>query len=225
VTAGNCPPVDTAVLDIDGTLIDSVYAHVCAWREAFRVHGVEIASWRVHRAIGMGGDRLVSAVSNDAVEASIGEGIRQRHSEVYEELASHLTPTAGATELLEALKVRGLHVVLASSGSGDDTERAVALLEARRWIDGSISGDDTEQTKPDTEPVQRAVRSVHGRYALVVGDAAWDMSAARRAGQRAVGLLTGGISASELLEAGASQVFDDPAALTAALDDLLGAPA
>jgi HAD superfamily hydrolase (TIGR01549 family) len=222
VTATDRPPFDTVVLDIDGTLIDSVYTHVLSWREAFRVHGVEVASWRLHRAIGMGGDRLISAVANDAVEASIGDEVRKRQSELYGELSAHLTPTVGATDLLEALKTRGARVVLASSGSGADTERAMDVLEARRWIDASISGDDTDRTKPDTEPVQRAVDAVRGRHALVVGDATWDMRAARRAGHDAVGLLTGGIAGCELLEAGASRVFDDPAALTAGLDDVLG---
>ncbi len=222
MTTSDGPRVDTVVIDIDGTLIDSVYAHVWSWREAFRVHGVQVASWKLHRAIGMGGDRLVSAVANDAVEASIGDEVRQRQSELYDDLAAHVFPTAGATDLLEALKLRGLRVVLASSGSGADTERAVVLLEARRWIDASISGDDTLETKPSAEPVQRAVDSVHGSRALIVGDASWDMRAARRAGHRAVGLLTGGIAGCELLEAGASRVFDDPATLTAGLDDVLG---
>lgn len=221
VTAIHRPQVDTVVLDIDGTLIDSVYAHVWSWREAFRVHGVDVPAWKVHRAIGMGGDRLVAAVTTEAVETCIGDDVRSRQSELYRDLATHLTPTRGATELLEALKARGLLVVLASSGARDDTERALGLLEARRWVDGTISGDDTETTKPATEPVRRAVQSVHGVHALVVGDAVWDMESARRAGYGAVGLLTGGIASGELLDGGAAAVYDDPAALTAALDDVL----
>jgi phosphoglycolate phosphatase len=225
VTRARRPHFDTVVLDIDGTLIDSVYDHVWSWREAFRVLGVEVPAWRIHRAIGMGGDRLVEAVTNEAVEASIGDDVRSRQSELYQEVSSHLTPTPGATGLLEALKTRGLRVVLASSGARDDTERAVALLEARRWIDGTISGDDTDATKPDTEPVQRAVESVAGAHALVVGDAVWDMESARRAGYAALGLLSGGISRCELINGGAADVYDDPAAMTAALDDILEGPA
>jgi phosphoglycolate phosphatase len=172
----------------------------------------------------MGGDRLVEAVTNAAVEAAIGDDVRSRQSKLYQELSAHLTPTPGAGVLLETLKSRGLLVVLASSGARDDTERAVALLEAGPWIDGAISGDDTEATKPDTEPVRRAVESVDGVHALVVGDAVWDMKSARRAGYAAVGLLTGGIARCELVEGGAADVYDDPAALTAALDHVLDGP-
>ena len=225
MTTVHRPRVDTVVLDIDGTLIDSVYAHVWSWREAFRELGVHVPAWKVHRAIGMGGDRLVEAVTTEAVEAAIGDNVRSRQSALYQDLSAHLIPTPGATGLLEALKTRGLLVVLASSGARDDTERAVSLLEARPWIDGTISGNDTEATKPDTEPVRRAVDSVEGVCALVVGDAVWDMKSARRAGYAAVGLLTGGIARSELVEAGAAAVYEDPEALTAALDDVLDGPA
>ena len=150
VTAETWEGVDTVVLDIDGTLIDSVYAHVWSWRGAFRVLGVSVATWEVHRAIGMGGDRLVSAVTNDAVEECIGDQVRDRQAEFYRDLSAHLTPTPGATGLLEALKTRGLRVVLASSGSRDDAENAVDVLEAHPWIDGMITGDDTTGTKPSS---------------------------------------------------------------------------
>jgi phosphoglycolate phosphatase-like HAD superfamily hydrolase len=216
------PPIDTVVLDIDGTLVDSVYAHVWSWREAFRVLGVDVPTWQVHRAIGMGGDRLVEAVAGSDVERSRGDEIRSRQSELYADLSQHLVATRGATGLLEALKGRGLKVVLASSGARDDTDRSVALLEAGRYLDATISGDDTEATKPHDEPVSRAVTAVGGTDALVVGDAVWDIESARRAGHTAVGLLSGGIARCELLDAGAAGVFDDPADLTAALPQVLG---
>jgi len=212
---------DTAVLDIDGTLVDSVYAHVWSWREAFRVLGLEVPTWKVHRAIGMGGDRLVEAVTNAAVERSLGDEVRSRQSGLYADLSSHLAPTRGALALLEAFKERGLKVVLASSGTREDTDQAIALLEARDSIDATISGDDTEATKPDDEPVTRAVEAVRGVHALVVGDSVWDMEAAQRAGHTAIGLLSGGIARCELLDGGARDVFDDPAALTSVLADLL----
>ena len=213
--------VDTVVLDIDGTLIDSVYAHVWSWREAFRVLGVSVPTWQVHRAIGMGGDRLVGAVTHDAVEECIGDRVRDRQAEFYRDLSTHLTPTPGATGLLAALKTRGLHVVLASSGSREAAENAVEVLEAHPWIDGLITGDDTTETKPGTEPVRRAVESVGGTQAFVVGDAVWDMESADRAGYPAIGLRTGGVAACELIAAGAAEVYDDPAALTSALDHVL----
>lgn len=221
MTTSPRPPIDTVVLDLDGTLIDSVYAHVWSWREAFRLLGVDVASWKVHRAIGMGGDRLVEAVTNGAVEASIGDEVRDRQKKLYRQLSTHLTPTPGASGLLETLKSRGLRVVLASSGSRDDTTNAVDLLDARSWIDATISGDDTNATKPDDEPLRRAVDSVDGTRPLVVGDAVWDMESAGRAGYPAIGLLTGGVAGCELLQAGAASVHADPATLTAVLDDVL----
>ncbi|MGA8248400.1 MAG: HAD family hydrolase [Nocardioides sp.] len=214
-------PIDTAVLDVDGTLVDSVYAHVWAWREAFRLVGVDVPTWRIHRAIGMGGDRLVEAVANATVEQSVGDDVRSEHSRIYDELGVHLRPTPSAPDLVKALKKRGLSVVLASSGSRENTESAIALLEVGHLIDGSVTGDDTDATKPDTEPVQRALDAVHGTHALVVGDSVWDMASARRARQEPVGLLTGGVGACELFEGGAGQVYQDPAQLAGALDDLL----
>lgn len=216
-----CPPVDTVVLDIDGTLVDSVYAHVWSWREAFRIVGIHVPTWKVHRAIGMGGDRLVGALTNDAVESAVGDEVRSRQSELYRDLSAHLGPTPGAAELLETLKTRGLLVVLASSGSRDGAEDAVTMLGARPWIDAMVTGDETEGTKPDSEPVARAVASVDGRHALMVGDAVWDMESARRAGLEAVGVLTGGVAGCELIEAGAAEVYEDPAALTSQLDGVL----
>lgn len=215
------PPFDTAVLDIDGTLIDSMYAHVWSWREAFRVVAVDVPTWKVHRAIGMGGDRLVESVTNQAVEQAAGEEIRRVQLEVYRDLAGHLTPTRGATDLLEALKAYGLKVTLASSGARENTDRAVDLLDATASIDATISGDDAAATKPDADPVQRAVASVNGSHALIIGDSVWDMESARRAGYTPVGLLTGGVARCELLEAGAAEVYEDPATLAPELADVL----
>ena len=200
------PRIDTVVLDIDGTLVDSVYAHVWSWREAFRIVGIHVPTWKVHRAIGMGSDRLVGALTSDAVETAVGDEVRSRQADLYRDLSAQLAPTPGAAELLEALKIRGLRVVLASSGARDDAEDAVELLGAQPWIDAMVTRDETSATKPDTEPVARAVESVDGHRAVVVGDATWDMESARRAGFGAVGLLTGGISEGELVAAGAAEV-------------------
>jgi phosphoglycolate phosphatase len=213
--------LDTAVLDIDGTLIDSVYAHVWSWREAFRVLGTDVPAWRVHRAIGMGGDRLVGALTSEAVESAIGDEVRSWQKKLYRDVAEHLAPTHGALDLLEAFRRRGLAVVLASSGARENIDHAVDVLEARRYITSTVSGDDTDATKPDDEPVRRAVESVGGADALVVGDAVWDIEAARRAGYPAIGLQTGGISRCELLAAGAVDVFEDPAELASVLGEVL----
>jgi phosphoglycolate phosphatase len=212
---------DTAVLDIDGTLIDSVYAHVWSWREAFRTIGVSVPCWRLHRAIGMGGDRLVAAVTTQAVEDQMGDEVRSRQGGLYRDLSVHLTPTPGATALLQALRSRNLHVVLASSGSRSDTEQAISLLEAHQLVDAAVSGDDTEATKPDTDPVRRAVQAVDGARAVVIGDAVWDMESAVRAGYAGIGLLTGGIGRDVLMSGGAVDVYDDPVALVEGLDAAL----
>lgn len=225
VNDSRSPLPDTAVLDIDGTLVDSVYAHVWSWREAFRSVGVDVPTWTIHRAIGMGGDRLVEAVTNPAVERSVGDRARSRQADLYADLSAHLTATPGATELLESLQTRGLRVALASSGSRKDTEAALDLLEARPYVDASISGDDADTSKPDTEPVRRAVEAVRGVRAVVIGDSVWDMESATRGGYARLGLLTGGVAECELLAAGASRVYRDPAMLLAALDEALAGPA
>lgn len=214
-------PLDTAALDVDGTLVDSVYAHVWSWREAFRLLGVDVAAWRIHRAIGMGGDRLVPHLTNDVVERRVGDEIRAEQAEVYHALARHLTPTRGADDLLLALRAHGLKVVATSSGSREDTEAALGLLEARACIQKVLSGDDISETKPSAEPVERAVRAVSGTRAFMVGDSTWDMESARRAGHSAVGLLTGGVAECELRDAGARLVFEDAGQLAAGLDDVL----
>jgi HAD superfamily hydrolase (TIGR01549 family) len=216
------PAVDTVVLDIDGTLIDSVYAHVWSWREAFRAVGLDVATWRVHRAIGMGGDRLVAALTSARVEESLGDDISRVQASHYQELSRHLRPTPGAQDLLSALKTHGLRVTLASSGARKDSEDAIALLNADQWIDAWVCGDDTDRSKPDTEPVNRAVEAASGEHAMVIGDSTWDMESARKAGHHGIGVLTGGISEDELLEAGAHAVFEDPAALCTSLDEVLG---
>jgi HAD superfamily hydrolase (TIGR01549 family) len=212
--------IDTVVLDIDGTLIDSVYAHVWSWREAFRAVGLEVPTWRVHRAIGLGSDRLVAAVTSHRVETSLGEQIRRVQSTQYRDLSHHLAMTPGAQELLSNLKVAGLHVVLASSGARQDTEDAIALLQADQWIDAWVCGEDTDESKPAAEPVSRAVDAVEGARALVIGDSTWDMESASKAGHIGIGVLTGGIAASELLDAGAAEVFEDPTELGGSLSDL-----
>jgi phosphoglycolate phosphatase len=212
---------DTAALDVDGTLVDSVYAHVWSWREAFRLHAVDVSAWRIHRAIGMGGDRLVSYVTNDVVERRVGDEVRGKQAEIYHGLAQHLTPTSGANDLLEACRAHGLKVVAASSGSRDDTEAALGLLESRGCIDIALSGDDALDTKPAADPVERAVRAVSGTRAFMVGDSAWDMEAARRAGHTAIAVLTGGIGECELRRAGAHLVYEDPGHLATDLGDVL----
>ncbi len=201
----------TVVLDLDGTLVDSVYVHTLAWRAAFRDVGVAVAGQRIHRLIGMGGDRLVAAATDATVEEAVGDEVRRRHAQHLDELFPHITPADGAVELLLALHDHDIEVVLASSGERDMTDRLLELLgDARFVLDATITGSDAERSKPDGELLEVALESVDAKSAVVLGDAVWDVEAARDAGVPCIGVLTGGFAASELTEAGAVDVVEFP---------------
>lgn len=202
--------VDTVVLDVDGTLVDSVYAHVEAWMRAFRGIGVPVEAWRVHRAIGMGGDRLVAAVAGQRVEDALGDQVREIHDSEYDDMVAVVQALPGADELLEILKRRGFTVVLASSGTKTQTEQALEKLERSDLADAWVSSADVEQSKPAPDLVEVALERVGGGQAVLVGDSVWDVEAAERAGLEAIGLRCGGFSEAELLDAGARVVFDGP---------------
>lgn len=213
--------LDTVILDLDGTLVDTVYQHVLAWRSAFLGVGVDIPSWRIHRAIGMGGDRLVEELAGRAVENAVGDEVRKLHGMRFEDQLAHVTPTDGAPELLEALRGRDLNVVVASSGERESTERLLSVLGAAETLHAWVSGDQAESSKPDPDLLRRALEKVSGTSALVIGDSVWDVESARNCGFPSLGVLTGGVSDAELREAGALDVRENPAAITADLDDLL----
>ena len=203
--------VDTVVLDVDGTLVDSVYVHVSAWMRAFRGVGVPVEGWRIHRAIGMGGDRLVAAVAGQRVEDAVGDQTRQLHDQEYDDLVSGVLPLPGADALLENLKQRGFTVVLASSGTKVQTEQALELLEHSGLADAWVCSADVDSSKPAPDLVGAALERVGGATtAVMVGDAVWDVEAARRAGVDAIGLRCGGFGEAELRDAGAISVFDSP---------------
>ena len=209
------------ILDLDGTVVDTVYQHVLAWRSAFLSVGVDIPSWRIHRAIGIGGDRLVGELAGRAVENAVGDEVRRLHGMRFEDQLPHVTPTDGAPELLEALRGRDLKVVVASSGARESTERLLSVLGAAETLHAWVSGDQAESSKPDPDVVRMALEKVSGEAALVIGDTVWDVESAQRCGFPCIGVLTGGVSDTELREAGALDVRDNPAAITADLDDLL----
>jgi phosphoglycolate phosphatase len=210
--------IDTVVLDLDGTLVDSVPVHVLAWQAAFRDVGLGVASHRLQRAIGMGGDRLVADVTSDAVEAALGDEVRSLHATHLDRLFGAIVPTDGATELLEALGRRGLTPVLASSSERDLTDRLLDLVEGAGSLRGTVSGDDAEQSKPAGDLVAVALHDVDAARAVVLGDSTWDVRAAQDAGVPCLGLLTGGISEHELRAAGAVDVVDSPRVLAERLD-------
>ncbi|WP_426245151.1 HAD family hydrolase [Nocardioides sp. LHG3406-4] len=213
-------PVDTVVLDVDGTLIDSNYRHVRAWAEAFAEIGRIIPEWRIHRAIGMGGDRLVPEVAGECTERAAGDELRARHDALYERVLPHIQPLPGAHQLISTLKERGFRVVVASSGTEEQTRSAIEKLEDSRQLDAWVAGSDVEATKPAPELLKVALERVDGRHAMVVGDSVWDMLAAEELDSYAVGLRCGGFSDSELVDAGADVVYDDPADLVAHASNL-----
>jgi phosphoglycolate phosphatase-like HAD superfamily hydrolase len=202
--------IDTVVLDLDGTLVDSVYIHVTCWKSAFADVGVEVPSYRIHRAIGMGGDRLVTEVAGPAVEHALGDTVRSMHARHFSERFGLVTALDGASELLTNLRERGLKPVLASSGAQEMTDQLLELLEDSGTLLERITGEDTQESKPSPELVEVALRSVGADGALVVGDTVWDIEAAAKAGVPSVGFLSGGLGETDLRAAGAVAVFAGP---------------
>lgn len=199
------PPA--AILDIDGTLVDTNYQHAIAWFRAFREHGELLPVWRIHRHIGMGGDHLVEALCGEDVEQAKGEQIRATETDRYGELIGEVETFEGARELIVELKQRGHAVVLASSAKADEVDHYLDLLDARELVDAWTDSSDVEATKPEADLVHAAIDKAGGGEAVMVGDSTWDCEAAGRAGIETVAVLTGGFSEAELGEAGAAVVF------------------
>ena len=205
------PRVDTALFDVDGTLVDSNYWHTAAWQQAFTEVGRWQPSWRIHARIGMGGDRLVAAVAGDEVERDFGEALRHRWKQLYDELIANVQLLPGAAQLIREVKRRGLTVVLASSGKPDHLEHAQRLLDVDDVLDAVASGDDVAATKPAGDLFVLALRRAGGRHGVVIGDSPWDLQAAKDAEQPAIAVRCGGFGDEQLRAAGAVAVFDDPA--------------
>lgn len=213
--------IDTVVLDVDGTLVDSVYQHTIAWGVAFRTVGMEIPSWRIHRAIGMGGDRLVTEVGGEAAEAAHGDRLRELHGEEFAAVVDQVHALPGASDLLDELRRRRLRVVLASSGEREQTDRLLSLVAGADQAHDFTTSSDVARSKPAPDLVDAAVEKVGGSHALVVGDAVWDVRAAKERDMFTVGLLCGGFGADELRAAGADRVFPTCAELVEELGDVL----
>jgi HAD superfamily hydrolase (TIGR01549 family) len=197
-----------AILDIDGTLVDSNYQHTLAWYRAFRQFEHVLPVWRIHRHIGMGGDQLVASLCGDDVEEQQGEDIRAAEKTLYLQLIDEVEPLWGARDLIADLKGMDRRVVLASSAKPDEVEHYLDLLDARGLADAWTSAGDVEATKPAPDLVEVALERIGGGPAVMVGDSTWDCKAAARAGVETVAVLTGGFSDQELREAGAVDVFD-----------------
>jgi HAD superfamily hydrolase (TIGR01509 family) len=213
--------VDTVVLDVDGTLVDSNYHHALAWWRAFREEGCDLPVWRIHRAVGMGGDRLVAAVAGDEVEDAAGDRIRAAWEKHYDAVLDEISPLPGARALLDTLRGRGFQVALASSGIPRHTRHAVDLLDAHDTAATTTTGDDAEKSKPDPELLQVAMDRVDAGRSVLVGDSVWDVHSGHDAGIPVIGLLSGGFGRAELEDAGADLVCADAAELGERLGDLL----
>ena len=211
----------TAILDIDGTLVDTNYHHAVAWYRAFRHHGFVLPLWRIHRHIGMGGDQLVGALAGDGFEREHGDAVRAAETVLYMQLIGEIEPLAGARNLLEDLKGSGHTIVLASSAKPEELEHYLTLLDARSLADGWTDSGDVERTKPQPDLVVAALEKAgaDAADAVMVGDSVWDCRAAEAAGVRSVGVLTGGFCEDELLEAGAAKVFTSVESLREHLAD------
>jgi HAD superfamily hydrolase (TIGR01549 family) len=209
---------DTAILDVDGTLVDTNYQHSLAWYRAFRRYDLDLPVWRLHRAIGMGGDRLVAAVAGDDVERRHGDDLRAAWTEEFDALLPEVTAFEGVRELLASLRARGLKVVLASSGKSAHVDHYLGLFDGRELADAWTTADDVDSSKPAPDLLEVALDRVGGRSGVVVGDSVWDFRAAARIGAPGYAVRTGGFADCELREAGARDVFDSPAELLAGLD-------
>jgi HAD superfamily hydrolase (TIGR01549 family) len=196
------------ILDIDGTLVDTNYQHALAWYRAFRQHGVIMPIWQIHRAIGIGSDRVVEMLAGEQIEQELGERLRAAESPLYQEMIDEVEPMKDAHELLRDLKRAGHAVILASSAGEKEAKRYIELLDAKEFVDGYTTSADVEQSKPEPDIVNAAIEKAGGGPAVMIGDSTWDCKAATRAKLPSIGVLTGGFSEQELTEAGATTVFD-----------------
>jgi HAD superfamily hydrolase (TIGR01509 family) len=210
-----------AILDIDGTLVDTNYQHAIAWHRAFRAHGIPLAVWRIHRHLGMGGDQLVAALTDEATERAHGDDVRAAEQERYLELIDEVETMDQARALIADLRGRGHTVVLASSAKEDEVERYLDLLDARELADAWTSSAAVDATKPEPDLVRAALERAGGdpSEAIMIGDTPWDIQAASKAGVDTIAVLSGGFSIDELRESGAIAVYESVADLRAALED------
>jgi HAD superfamily hydrolase (TIGR01509 family) len=211
------PPA--AILDIDGTLIDSNYQHAITWYRAFRLHGITIPVWRCHRAIGMGGDQLVPYLAGEGFDEREGDTVRIEEHALYQQLIHEVQPFAEARALIEDLKSRGSKVVLASSAQAEDVARYLDLLDARELADGWTDSSSVERTKPAPDLVEAALKLVGADDGVMIGDSTWDCEAAKLAGVDTIAVRTGGFGADELRDAGAIAVFESIAELRERLSE------
>jgi phosphoglycolate phosphatase-like HAD superfamily hydrolase len=204
-----------AILDIDGTLVDTNYQHANAWYRAFRQNGIVLPVWRIHRAIGMGGDQLVPHFIGEERDAEVGDDLRSAEKALFLSTIQECSPFEGARDLIVDLKDRGSTVILASSAKAQELDHYLDLLDVREIVDDWTTSADVEQTKPEPDLVKAALDA----DAVMVGDTPWDIKAARSAGIDTIAVMTGGFGHDELEEAGALAIFDSIDDLRKRLDE------
>ena len=203
------------LFDIDGTLVDSTYHHALAWQRAFRRQDLTLPLWRVHRTIGMGGDKLVAEVAGDDVEKRLGDELRDAWREEYVEIKSEVAPLPGAADLVHQVAGAGYQVALASSGDPEFADEALDDLGIRDDVAVLKTSDDVDGSKPEPDLIEVTLEALGAERAVLVGDTPYDVESAKRAGLACIALRSGGYSEAELTEAGAVLVVDAP-------EDLLG---
>lgn len=211
-----------AVLDVDGTLIDSNYHHALAWYRALRSVGETWPVWRLHRLIGMGGDQLVTALGGEDLERRVGDRVREQQGKEVDGLIEEMAPLPGARDLLLAIKERGHRLVLASSGKERHVDAFLDMLDARDIADDWTSSADVEASKPAPDLLHVGLQKLGAppdAPSVMIGDSVWDVEAAKRAGMPALVVRSGGFGDDELRKAGAAALYDTPADLAKALDD------
>jgi HAD superfamily hydrolase (TIGR01509 family) len=212
------------IFDLDGTLIDTVYAHVFAWQRAFAEAGLAIDGWRIHRRIGMSGGLFARGAARElghAIDETAAEELQRRHGELFRQFLPERRPLPGAVELLESLRQRQIAYGIATSGRRPEIDRSLEALGVGPDV-VVVERGDVARAKPEPDLFLACLERLgfEPQDCYVVGDAVWDQLAARRAGILSVGLLSGGYGEAELLSAGAFRVYRDPAELLRSLDEL-----
>ena len=212
------------IFDLDGTLVDTVYAHVFAWQRALAERGMAIDGWRIHRRIGMSGGLFTRAVGRElgrALDEAEAHALQDRHGELFREMLPERRALPGAVSLLAALRAGGVVHGIATSGRRPEIDASLAVLDVP---DDTVvvQRGDVERANPAPDLFLECARRLGAENdeCFVVGDAVWDLLAARRARMLSVGLLSGGYGDDELTRAGAFRVYRDPAELHVALDEL-----
>jgi HAD superfamily hydrolase (TIGR01509 family) len=212
------------IFDLDGTLVDTVYAHVYAWQRALHEHGMDIDGWRIHRRIGMSGGLFTRAVGREIgrplTDGEVGE-LQDRHGALFRELLPERRPLPGAVDLLAELRERGIVHGIATSGRRPEIDASLIALQVPDDV-VVVQRGDVRRAKPEPDLFLECARRLEADPpdCYVIGDAVWDLLAARRARMLSIGLLSGGYGDDELTRAGAFRVYRDAAELHASLDEL-----